>query len=1793
MRRYPIPLMAALFSCLLAGAQQQDYTLQLKSGAFVPERNITDQQLTALSSKAPRIDERFFLFIQFEKLPDAASRERLKKAGIDLQDYITGNAFTAVCTSVPSKNILEAAGVRALILPEARQKMDVSLQNGLFPSYAVTVPGTVDVAISFPEGFSWETVRKTLTDLRFDILSTDFLSARLVRLRVAALRVQELASLPCIEYVQPALPADRTLNNSSRANSKATVLQSSTGRNLKGQGVVIGVGDDADPLQHADIQSHLINRSSSVGNWHGIHVMGTTAGSGIIDERYTGYAPEATIVAQTFSNILTNTPAYVKDYGMVITNNSYGNIVDDCNSFGKYDLYSRVVDQQINSYPALQHVFGSGNSGTYTCSPYATQFSNVLGAYQSAKNVITVGNTTSSGMIANNSSRGPVRDGRIKPEVMAQGTLVMSTVSINIYGTNSGTSMASPAVAGGLALLYQRYRQLHGNANPRNGLMKALICNGAADLGNPGPDYRYGFGWMDLQRSVLMLEANNYQHDSLSQGDTKNITFNVPAGLAQLKVMLYWNDPAASVLANPALVHDLDLEVITPSVTMYPQLLDTVPSMVNNVALTGPDHVNNIEQVVINAPVAGTYTFVVKGTRVTQSPRQDYFLVYDTLPVVTRLTYPVGGEYTSPGDVLPIAWDSYGLPANTFTVEYTTDGITWNVIDAAVPADIRRINWTVPSVVTSQAQIRVTRNSTAMTSTGGTFSIIGTPVISMGTVQCESYINIDWTAVAGATAYELFIQRGNEMVSVATVPPSTTTYSFSGLSRDSLYCVTVRANFGTFHGRRARAASALQPSGGTCSGNISDNDLKMVSLRAPSSGRQLTATALTAATPVTVRIKNLDDAPVASLQVRYYVNGVLQATETPAGLPLAGQATLDHTFTTTYNFSAAGDYDVKAEVVNLSASDPVAANDTITQLIRQLPNAPVVISLGNDFTDNIEAADSAEYIAPVTGLRGAGRYDLVSSTAYGRVRTFVNSGIANGQRGLTLDADRFNGGGTADSLKGTFNLAGYNATTQDIRLDFLYKHHGQLDNNANRVWVRGSDLDPWIQVYDLYANQSDPGVFRRSSSLEVSDALVAAGQAFTSSFQVRWGQWGQIQTADNENAAGYTLDDVHFYIVANDMQMVSIDTPVVASCGLDNNVPVRIRVRNSVNTAVTDVPVRYQVDAGGVVNGTIASIPGNGTAVYQFPATADLSAPGTHTVKAWVDFPGDTYRDNDTVIVTIINSPVITTFPHLQNFETGDGGWYTGGKKSSWEYGTPASTKISRAASGAKAWKTRLAGNYNDGELSYLYSPCYDVTGMTAPTLSMHLALDAEDCGNGSFCDGAWMEYSINGVDWQRLGAVGEGTNWYNRNYPANPVWSIQDYTRWHVATIPLPTGVSRLRLRMVMNSDPYVNREGVGIDDIHIYDNTKGIYDGITMAAPTPAAAVSGNNWIDFTENDKLVASVNANGLTLGNTTAQAYIHTGNVRNNNGQYYHNRNITVKPVNTTQPDSAIVRFYFLDTETEALIAATGCGGCTKPAQVVELGVSKFTHTDKNIEDGDIDNNTGGEWLFIAADRAMKVPFDKGYYAEFNVRNFSEFWLNNGGPDRNTPLPVQLLAFNAIKTADGKNAELTWSTAAEVGVTRFEIQVAKGNEALNNQQFVTLGFLPANGAPGLERQYNYTDGESNKSGVRYYRLKIAEADGSFTYSDIRPVVFNAEMNWQLYPNPSAGEMYFVYQAEAGSKVPVRIFDATGRVVKQTEFSGNGFIQKQVLVLPRAKYPAGLYLVEAGTGKNKSVFRIMLQ
>lgn len=1774
-------LVLAIFFTLASSAQNK--IIHFSSGPVSAVPNINQHTLDSFNLKAFQ-NNKAFAVIQFSELPSDAVRKNLAAAGIELLEYIPEHAYTVSISRRLSLEILQNAGALSLLQLLPEQKIEGRLKGDI-PAWASKIPGTVDLWISFPKTYSVEEVTKSLQQFNVELLSTELSAYRIVALRVGTNRVRDLATQPYVEYVQLAPRGDQTLNFHSRYSSRATLLNASIadgGKGLKGEGVVVGVGDNADPQNHIDFTGgRIISRSPMpVTSAHGYHVTGTIVGGGLRNESFKGFAPKAKVISQGFSGILINAPKYVNDYNMVITNNSYGDNIE-CYYYGAYDLASRMMDQMVFDLPHLTHFFSSGNSGSSVCAPYPASFHTVLGGYQSAKNVITVGATTDVGVVAGFSSRGPVKDGRIKPEIVTQGQQLLSTWTANAYSSNNGTSMASPCAAGGMALLYQRYRQLHGNADPLNGLMKALLCNGASDRGNNGPDFQYGFGWMNLLRSIDMMENDHYVIDNVAASGLNQHVINVPANTAMLKVMLYWNDPAASPLSAKTLVNDLDLEVVNGATTYLPNIVDTFD--LNGVSFTGVDSRNNMEQVVIMNPAAGTYTINVKGTAITQNGSQDYFVVYDPIPVQVKITSPVANEPILPSvDALSrvkIGWEAYGFPTGTVTIEFSDDnGANWSAIATGIDINSIVYNWFVPNVSTTEALIRITKEGTGETTTSGLFTIMPEPTVTVASTQCEGYFTINWTAVAGATGYEVMMAKDGEMEVVASTSASTFTYTLSGLSKDSVYWATVRPVMNGKPGRRG-VAMTRQPNNGTCAGSISDNDLKIDSIIAPVSGRRFTSTQPGAATQVSVRIKNLDDAAVTGFDVKYSVNGGPFVTES-VGATIPAGGTYTHTFATTVDLSAVGDYDFVFVVKN-NTPDPVESNDTAMKRVRHLDNQP--IDLSGDFVDDFESAPEASYIRDTMGLTGLSRYDFSRSTIYGRARTFVNSGMAySGNKALTLDVSRYHPAGNTSYLIGTFNLVNYNVNADDVRLDFYYNNHGQFPHADNRVWIRGSDVDPWIEVYDLSADQNDPGTYKRSYSIELSDILAANGQSFTPSFQVRWGQWGQYQATDLTIGGGYTFDNIRIYRAVNDLRMESIDEPRASNCALSNASVISVTVHNTSNATITNIPVKYRVNGGAWVTENIPAIAANNFVQYNFTTTADLSALGTHTIDAVVDFAGDSFRENDTVSVTIVNSPIISSFPHIEDFENGVGSWYTGGSRSTWEYGTPASLKIVGAASGAKAWKTRLAGHYNDNEHSYLYSPCYDISAMTNPTLSFSVVLDIEDCG-ATFCDGAWVEYSDDGVSWNKLGAFGSGTNWYNN--PTDEMWSVENYLNWHVATIPLPVGLNNLRLRFVMSSDGGVNREGIAIDDIHIYDNVHGIYDGVTMGAPV-SATVSGNNWIDFTSGGKLVASVNPNNMILGATDVQAYINNGAVRHTATQYYHDRNITIKPVNTSLSDSVTVRFYFLDTEVDTLLKATGCPGCTKPSSAYKLGVSKYTDSDKNFENGTIGDNHQGIWSFIPPSSLRIVPFDQGYYAEFKVKDFSEFWLNNGGITATQPLPIKLMSFTAQRS--GQNASLTWTIASESNVDVYEIEVARGNEALQTGAWSKIGEVASLGNTTSMRTYQFLDVEDNKFGVRYYRLKTVDLDGSFSYSPLRSVLFDDAILWQVYPNPSNGVFQLVYQLPVQEMLTARVLDAKGSLVQEFQRSGNG--QPQKMLVDLTMQPAGVYLLEIRARDQKKAMKL---
>jgi Secretion system C-terminal sorting domain len=540
-------------------------------------------------------------------------------------------------------------------------------------------------------------------------------------------------------------------------------------------------------------------------------------------------------------------------------------------------------------------------------------------------------------------------------------------------------------------------------------------------------------------------------------------------------------------------------------------------------------------------------------------------------------------------------------------------------------------------------------------------------------------------------------------------------------------------------------------------------------------------------------------------------------------------------------------------------------------------------------------------------------------------------------------------------------------------------------------------------VYNLGSNQTELGQVN-NAWIDIYETMTNAGQPITSSFQMRFDQAGFTSSNNGSYTGdipdyddGFAFDDLRISSAINDLAVTHLVAPSSFICNSGSNSSITIRVKNTTASAYNNVPVYYRVDNGIAVAGTIASIPANSSVDYTFTTTANLSAYTTYDIDAWVQQPGDTYAVNDSITNQMIyNSPVINSYPYLERFENNNGNFFTVGNYSYWKWGSTdpvTRTRLNKAANGNNAWFTGLFGGYKPNDSSFLYTPCFNLSGLTNPVLSYAHISQQEDG-----IDFHTLEYTVdNGLTWQRLGSFGSGTNWFNGS---NNVWR-NSLQRWHVSSTLIPTNASSVRFRFLFFSNGSTQREGIGIDDFRIGE-AESVFSGYNVTGVTQNIT-GGNNWIHFTEGGELIASINPLGQNLGTTTANVYFNTtGLTRFINGHYYLDRNIVLRSAG--QPaDSVLVRFYFTEQEAASLITSSSCGpACQTITDAFAAGIYKFSGSEP-VENGVIDDGTGTS-QFLAPTQVDIIPFNNGYYAEFKVKSFSEFWLT--GADLNiTVTPV--------------------------------------------------------------------------------------------------------------------------------------------------------------------------------------------
>lgn len=1571
-----LPAAVALMLFGVSFAQTKEWPVRFANGNFITGSNIENNTFKNENISASLFGNKYFVLIQFSKLPSAALQQKMKSAGIELNNYLPEQAYLAAIANTFDFNTAKNFGIASINSVPPFFKINKKLAE----EKAAATKENQAIAVNYFEQADKNMVAAALRAKGAVIIAEKFSAGGIILIQYNKAIIDSIAALPFVISVDRLPAKDQLLNYNSRAAHTVSGLNAWGGKNLNGKGVTIGIGDNADQSTHIDFTGRLISRTPATPTNHGTHVTGTAAGAGIINPKNRGMASKATILAQYFSDVIVYAPSYVADYDMVATNNSYHSAENGCVGNQEYNSLSRYGDAQMANYGQLQHVFAAGNDGASTCSPYPASFATIKSGWQCGKNILTVGAlNVSNNTIASYSGRGPTADGRVKPEITSDGFAVLSTNSYNTYGYNYGTSMAAPGVTGSLALMYERYRQTHAGANPRSALMKALACNTAEDLGNAGPDYTYGFGMLNTRRAVEAIDSNRYFISSIANAGSNTHNITVPANTRRLKVMLYWNDAAAASNASTALVNDLDLVLIEPSLALHrPFTLNAAPANVNNVATEAADHINNIEQAIIENPAAGIYSANINGFNI-PSGTQEYVVTYEIIKNGVTVEYPGGGETLVPGETETIRWNAYGSETNNFTIEYSPDnGGNWVTVNNNVAAATRLYDWVVPDVPTVQGLIRVSRNGSSLSDASNfNFNILGQPVVTADSV-CEGAIQLSWPSILGATSYDIYQLAGDSMQVIGNT--SSLSYLITGLDKNKTYWLGVAAKNGTVPGRRSLSVQ-VRPVSGPCLLAAFNNDLKVDAILEPATARQLFSNAPNATKPVKVSIKNTSAATVTGPYNVSFDYGGAVVTEV-GNTSISPGATLTYTFTGTYPIPAAGyQYNFKAWVTK--ATDNNHLNDTAYKTVKYINNDAITVLPLNE---NFESMPAAEFKTAELAIGGNKYLDFSASGIYGRARSFVNTGFPiDGSKALTLDQSPYTASGNTDSVVFNYNLSLF--ASKQVRFEFYYKNHGQDDAPGNKIWVRGSENNSWVEAFDLFANQADLGEWKKGI-INVNEILSNAipSQTMSATFQIKIGQQGYNSANSPEPVVdvddGYTFDNLALSEAINDVGMSAINFPDKTGCGLSSASPIGVKIKNYNNTAFSNVQVSYKINNNPVVTETIALLAANQTLDYVFAQTADFSAYIDYTVDVWVKYASDNYASNDSILkYKFHNSPVISSYPYYQDFENSDGNFYAYGTNSTWRWGTPAKTLINKAPNGNKVWANNLSGNYADYETSYLSSPCFDLTGLNRPVLSFSHIYEVEQD-----YDYGWVEYSTDGKTWNRLGNIGEGTNWYND--AATNSWN--NFTsKWHVASIDIPVTNTTVRFRFVMSSDGGVTEEGLGIDDIRVHEKQEiaGSPTPITpgnTSAPRPDGWASANYGNIATGPWYVVGEINARGQGLGTVTMEPKVYSSSARKfANNQYYLDKSIAVS--STVAPTAPVgLRLYFSKGQVDSLINATGCNTCEKPADAYELSVTRCSTTP-----------TASVFEFISPDSTLIIPHNDGYYAEIAAGGLGEFFLSKG------------------------------------------------------------------------------------------------------------------------------------------------------------------------------------------------------
>ncbi len=324
---------------------------------------------------------------------------------------------------------------------------------------------------------------------------------------------------------------------------------------------------------------------------------------------------------------------------------------------------------------------------------------------------------------------------------------------------------------------------------------------------------------------------------------------------------------------------------------------------------------------------------------------------------------------------------------------------------------------------------------------------------------------------------------------------------------------------------------------------------------------------------------------------------------------------------------------------------------------------------------------------------------------------------------------------------------------------------------------------------------------------------------------------------------------------------------------------------------------------------------------------------------------------------------------------------------------------------------------------------------------------------------------------------------------------------------------------------------------------------------------------------NNQVAAIQSGGSYTLsGQTTSSVWIENTQPATLGGIFV-KRHYQINPVNNASTATAKVTLYFTQQEfndfnaVSAVDLPSGAADASGKANLLiekRPGVSSngtglpgsYTGTPVTINPVDADiiwNSTANRW---------EVSFD--------VTGFSGFFIKT----QLTVLPLKLVSFSAAKHSDCNT--LKWQTANEVNTKEFLIE--KSTDGIT---FLQIAVKVANG--NSDNAYQYNDC-STTSAHSFYRLKMIDNDGSFSYSNILKVDNKQKLSVAIHPNPAKDIIIISANDISLLNMVVRVVDASGKMVLQKN------INQLPYILDIAKLPEGLYILNFNTGTNLKMVKI---